>query len=39
MAMPYSEDANGVPDENEAYRRLRIAIYLIMSSPDYLINR
>jgi hypothetical protein len=39
MAMPYSEDANGVPDQYEAYRRLRIALYLIMSSPDYLINR
>lgn len=39
MGMPYSEDANGVPDPNDAYRRIRIALYLIMSSPDYLINR
>lgn len=38
-AMPYTEDANGVPDVNNSYRRIRILIYLIMSSPDYLINR
>jgi uncharacterized protein (DUF1800 family) len=36
--MPYSE-TNGIPDQNDAYRRVRIAIYLIMSSPDYLISR
>lgn len=37
--MPYSEDANGVPNTTEAYRRVRLAIYLIMTSPDYLINK
>lgn len=37
--MPYSEDANGVPNTNEAYRRVRLAIFLIMTSPDYLINK
>jgi uncharacterized protein (DUF1800 family) len=36
--MPYSE-TGGIPDENEAYRRVRIALFLIMTSPDYLINR
>jgi hypothetical protein len=36
--MPYSETA-GVPNANEAYRRQRLALYLILSSPDYLINR
>ncbi|RFS16565.1 DUF1800 family protein [Emticicia sp. C21] len=29
---------NGVPDSDDAFRRVRIAIYLIMSCPDYLIN-
>ncbi|WP_435355811.1 DUF1800 domain-containing protein [Emticicia sp. SJ17W-69] len=38
-SMPYAEDANGVPETTEAYRRVRMAIYLIMTSPDYLINR
>lgn len=37
--MPYSEDANGVPNTTEAFRRVRLAIYLIMTSPDYLINK
>jgi uncharacterized protein (DUF1800 family) len=37
-AMPYTE-SNGVPNTDNAYRRMRIAIMLIMSSPDYLINR
>jgi uncharacterized protein (DUF1800 family) len=37
--MPYAQDANGVPATTEAYRRVRMAIYLIMTSPDYLINR
>ncbi len=37
--MPYSEDANGVPNTTEAYRRVRLAIFLIMTSPDYLINK
>lgn len=39
LAMPISFDANGVPDSTEASRRVRLAIYLIMTSPDYLINR
>ena len=38
-SMPYSEDANGVPNVTESYRRIRMAIFLIMTSPDYLINR
>jgi uncharacterized protein (DUF1800 family) len=37
--MPYSEDTNGVPNTNEAYRRVRLAIFLIMTSPEYLINK
>lgn len=37
--MPYSEDVNGVPNTTEAFRRVRLAIYLIMTSPDYLINK
>jgi uncharacterized protein (DUF1800 family) len=37
--MPYSEDANGIPNTNEAYRRVRLAIFLIMTSPEYLINK
>lgn len=37
--MPYKEDSNGIPVALEADRRVRIAIYLIMTSPDYLINR
>ncbi len=36
--MPYSE-TGGVPNANDAYRRQRFALYLILSSPDYLINR
>ena len=39
MSIPYSEDANGVPNSTDAFRKVRIAIYLIMSSPDYLINK
>ncbi|MCU0324489.1 MAG: DUF1800 domain-containing protein [Spirosomaceae bacterium] len=38
-SMPYSEDANGVPDSTSANRRVRLALVLILSSPDYLINR
>jgi uncharacterized protein (DUF1800 family) len=38
-SMPYAQDANGVPATTEAYRRVRMAIYLIMTSPDYLINK
>ena len=37
--MPYVQDANGVPAATEAFRRVRMAIFLIMTSPDYLINR
>lgn len=37
--MPYSEDANGILNTNEAYRRVRLAIFLIMTSPEYLINK
>lgn len=38
LTLPYSE-LNGIPNTNEAFRRVRIAIYLIMCSPDYLINK
>ncbi len=38
-SMPYVQDANGVPRVDEAYRRVRLAIFLIMTSPDYLINK
>jgi uncharacterized protein (DUF1800 family) len=37
-AMPYEETA-GVPDESRANNRVRVLLYLILSSPDYLINR
>ena len=37
--MPYSEDSPGVPNASAAFRRSRIALYLILSSPDYLINK
>ena len=33
------KDANGIPNTNEAYRRVRLAIFLIMTSPEYLINK
>lgn len=39
LGIPLREDALGVPNEDDAYLRIRMAIYLIMSSPDYLINR
>ena len=39
LGIPLREDASGVPNEDDAYLRIRMAIYLIMSSPDYLINR
>lgn len=38
MGMAYVE-ANGVPNPDSAFRRVMVAIYLIMSSPDYLINK
>ncbi len=38
-SMPYAQDAAGVPSNTEAFRRVRMAIFLIMTSPDYLINR
>ncbi|MEZ4905943.1 MAG: DUF1800 family protein [Spirosomataceae bacterium] len=37
--MPYSEDANGVPNADNSFRRVRLALVLILSSPDYLISR
>ncbi len=37
--MPYSEDTNGVPNADNSYRRVRLALVLILSSPDYLVNR
>jgi hypothetical protein len=39
VKLPYTEDANGVPDATNAFRRMRIALFLILSSPDYLINK
>lgn len=39
LGIPLREDSSGVPNENDSYLRIRMAIYLIMSSPDYLINR
>jgi uncharacterized protein (DUF1800 family) len=39
LGIPLREDVSGVPNVNDAYLRIRMAIYLIMSSPDYLINR
>jgi len=38
-SMPYTYNYYGVPNQDDIYRRIRIAIFLIMSSPDYLINR
>jgi uncharacterized protein (DUF1800 family) len=38
-SMPYIEDVNGVPATTEAFRRTRMCIYLIMTSPDYIINK
>jgi uncharacterized protein (DUF1800 family) len=37
-AMPYTETA-GVMDVGQANNRVRVMLYLILSSPDYLINR
>ncbi|MGL4630121.1 MAG: DUF1800 domain-containing protein [Leadbetterella sp.] len=39
MAMPPSVNASGVINTNLATDRVRILIYLIMSSPDYLITK
>lgn len=39
IAITLTEDSSGIPHEDDAYLRIRMAIYLIMSSPDYLINR
>ena len=39
VSMPYRYDYYGRPDQDDIYRRIRVAIFLIMSSPDYLINR
>lgn len=38
-SMPYTYNYYGQPNEEDIYRRIRVAIFLIMSSPDYLINR
>ncbi len=37
--MPYANEYNNEPNEDYIDRRIRLAIFLIMSSPDYLINR
>jgi uncharacterized protein (DUF1800 family) len=37
--MPYSENSSGVPNADAANRRIRMALFLIMTSPDYLISR
>ena len=39
LQMPLTVDVNGVPDPTLADRRLRMGIFLIMISPDYLINK
>jgi uncharacterized protein (DUF1800 family) len=39
LSMPISFDVNGVPDPTLADRRLRMGIFLIMITPDYLINK
>jgi hypothetical protein len=39
LKIPYSEDTNGVPNADLALRRVRLMLVLILSSPDYLINR
>lgn len=39
VSMPYSNDYTGKPDQYDIFRRIRIAILLIMISPDYLVNR
>ncbi|GAB3515998.1 DUF1800 family protein [Emticicia fontis] len=38
LQMPISV-TNGVPNADDASRRVRLAIYLIMATPDYLINK
>lgn len=37
--MPYGENPDGSPGVDDANRRIRIMLVLILSSPDYLINR
>lgn len=39
LSMPMTYDINGVPDPTLADRRLRMGVFLIMISPDYLINK
>lgn len=39
MQMPMSFNTEGVPDSTLADRRLRMGIFLIMMSPEYVINR
>jgi uncharacterized protein (DUF1800 family) len=38
LQMPYVE-TNGLPRATEANRRVQMVLFLIMASPDYLINR
>jgi hypothetical protein len=38
MQMPYAE-TDGQPRATEASRRIQMVLFLIMASPDYLINR
>ena len=37
--MPEIYNSNGQIDETDAQRRIRLAIFLMMSSPEYLINK
>jgi len=39
VSMPYTFNYYGQPNQEDIYRRIRVAILLIMVSPDYLINR
>lgn len=39
VQMPLHVNSDGSPDENDAFRRQRVALLLIMSSPEYMINR
>ncbi|WP_428660486.1 DUF1800 domain-containing protein [Runella sp.] len=39
IKMPYSEDENGVPNADQALNRVKLTLVLLLSSPDYLINR
>lgn len=39
LQMPLRLDSNGIPNENDAFRRQRMGLILIMASPEYMINR